>query len=216
MSDEPKPKRQYNSTRRRLQANQTRDHILSEARSLFIERGYTATTLADIAHAAGVSVESIYAIFGNKKAILSQVVHVAVVGDAEPAPILERESPQQVRVEPDQRKQIRIFAHGMTEIMQRVSPLFYLIRIAAETEPDIAALLQNLLSERLNGITAFARWLAANGPLRDNLSVEAAADLAWTLTSAEVYRLLTTDRAWSTERYEQWIAHNLTILLLPD
>src|SRR6476469_10997478 len=99
MSDNPKTKRAYNSTRRRQQADRTRDHIISTARNLFIERGYNATTLESIAQAAGVSVESIYSIFGNKKAILLRVVHVAVVGDNEPASILEREKPQQVRAE---------------------------------------------------------------------------------------------------------------------
>lgn len=216
MPDETKAKRAYNSTRRKQQASETRNHIVMSARKLFIERGYTATTLDSIAQAAGVSVESLYAIFGNKKAILGQVVHMAVVGDAEPGGILEREGPQAVRAETNQRKQVLMFAHDMCEIIARVSPIFHLMRIASETEPDIAALLQNMLKERLAGIAAFVAWLASNGPLRGGMTVDAGADVAWTITSPEVHRLLTVDRGWSHEQYEQWIMRNLAILLLDE
>jgi hypothetical protein len=62
----------------------------------------------------------------------------------------------------------------------------------------------------------FVEALARNGPLRDALTVSDAVDVVWTLTSAEVHRLLTVDRGWSGDRYEEWLADSLVALLLPE
>ena len=216
MADEikTKPKRRYDSSRRQARARETQREIIEAARRLFMERGYTGTTIEQIAQEAGVAVETLYATFGSKRAVLSRLVGVSVVGDDEPVPLLERQGPQAVRREPDQRRQVGIFAHDMREIMARMGPIFGIMRTAAETEPDIAELLRGILQNRLQGITQFARWVVANGPLRDGLAVEDAAETTWALTSAEVHHLLTVDRGWSHDRYEAWLRDILTRLLL--
>jgi hypothetical protein len=99
--------------------------------------------------------------------------------------------------------------------MERMSPIFEIMRVAAKTEPEIAEYQRQLLEERLQNLTRFVVWLAANGPLRDDLGVESAGETIWALTSAEVYRLLTADRGWSREQYERWLSGTLTRLLLP-
>ena len=71
----------YDSRRRRAQANETRSAIVRTARDLFIEQGYGHTTVADIARAAGVSVETIYAAFGNKATLLHKAWDITVGGD---------------------------------------------------------------------------------------------------------------------------------------
>ena len=73
------------------------------------------------------------------------------------------------------------------------------MRGAATTEPEIAALLQSLLSARRENLGMFVQGLVQNGPLRAGLSVDEATDTVWTLTSAEVYHLLTVGRGWSRE-----------------
>jgi AcrR family transcriptional regulator len=77
-------KRPYNSTRRSRQAAQTRADVLAAAIHLFSTQGWAGTTLGTIAEAAGVSVETIY----NG---LREAMDVAVVGDAEPVPFVERD-----------------------------------------------------------------------------------------------------------------------------
>ena len=54
------PPRRYNSTRRRQQAQQNRHAVLAAARQRFLAQGYAATTIAEIARDAGVSVETVY------------------------------------------------------------------------------------------------------------------------------------------------------------
>jgi AcrR family transcriptional regulator len=162
-----------------------------------------------------VAVETVYATFGNKRAILARLVDVMVVGDEEPVALLDRPGPQAVLREPDQRRQVRMFAHDIRAIMQRMSPIFEILRSAAKTEPDIAALLQGILQGRLEGMTFFVAALCKNGALRPDLSRLSAAETAWALSSAEMYRLLTVDRSWSGEQYEQWLGDTLIVLLLP-
>ena len=100
-------------------------------------------------------------------------------------------------------------------ILARVAPIFEMMRLAAKTEPDIADLLQNILGERLHNMVIFVQYLSEHSQLREGLADTQAAEMVWTLTSPEVFQLLTVDRAWSSEQYMQWLADTLTRLLLP-
>lgn len=213
---ENRVKRRYDSTRRRAQARETRQQILEAARHLFTTRGYAGTTMDALANEAEVAVETVYAAFGSKRAVLAHLVDVSVGGDEAPTPILDRPAPQRVRVEGDQRQQIRLFAHGMREIMERVGPLFGVMRDAAVTEPEIAKLLHRVLNARLANLTVFVQWLERNGPLRAGLTTEEAGEIVWAESSAEVHHLLTVDRGWTGERYERWLGDTLIALLLPS
>jgi AcrR family transcriptional regulator len=208
-------KRTYNSSRRQEQARQTRSQIIEAARKLFVERGYAGATIEAIAQEAGVAVETVYASFHNKRALLSMLVDVSVKGDDEPVPLLEREGPQAVKQEADQRRQIEMFAEDIVEIMARMAPVFGIMRAAAKTEPDISGMLQNLLRQRLQGMKAFINFLTRNGPLRDDLTGDQAAETVWALTSGEVYTLFILDLGWSGEDYKEWLVKNLIRLLLP-
>ena len=210
------PKRPYNSTRRRQQARETRLQILEAARRLFLERGYSGTTVDALADEAGVAEETVYAAFRNKRTILARLFDVTVVGDDEPTPLLERAGPQAVRHERAQGRQIELFARGVREITERVGPLVEIMQLAALTEPEIANLLKEILSKRLEGMRFFVEALARNGPLRSDLRMTEAIDQVWTLTSAEVHRLLTADRGWSGDQYEDWLIETLALLLLPE
>jgi len=217
MRDENRPqKRRYNSARRQQQARETRNEILEAARILFLSRGYTGTTIDAIAVEAGVAVETVYAAFRNKRTILARLFDSSVVGNDRPVPLLERHGPQEVRQEVNQLRQVQIFAQDICEIMGRVGPLFEVMRLAATTEPEIAALLESLVRKRLEGMRFFVEALTRNGPLRATLDLSDAVDMVWTLTSAEVHRLLTVDRGWSTDHYRDWLVESIVALLVPE
>jgi hypothetical protein len=108
-----------------------------------------------------------------------------------------------------------LFARDITTILERVAPVFEVMRSAAKTEPEIADLLQHVLAERRETMGTVVQHLVANGPLREGLDDAQAADSLWTLTSPEVFRLLTADRGWTKERYADWLADSLIRLLLP-
>ncbi len=147
----------------------------------------------------------------------ARLVDVSIGGDERPIPILERSEPQRMRAESDQRRQLRLFAAGMREIMERVGPLFGVMRSAATTEPEIADLLCSVLAGRRQAMGMVVQWLERNGPLRPGLSTDKAADIVWTLSSGEVHQLLIVDRGWTPEHYERWLGDTLiALLLLPE
>ncbi len=211
-----KPRRPYRSTRRQAQARQTRRQILAAAGELFVERGYNGATLEAIAQHAGVAQETIFAVFGNKRNLLSKLVDFAVGGDELPLAVLERPGPQRVLRESDPEQQLHMFAADIANILERVAPLFEVLRMAAKTEADIAELLQNLLAERMRNMQVFVGQLAAHSPLRPGLDVAQSAEVVWALTSPEVYNLFIVDRGWPKEKYVQWLGETLVRLLLPD
>jgi AcrR family transcriptional regulator len=214
MSKQTPPKRQYDSSRRKEQARQTRLQIIEAARRLFFSSGYSRTTIEMIAREAGVATETVYATFGNKMAILTKLVDVSVVGDDEPVPLLERPNIQASTQITDPHSLLKTFSNDIYDIMQRMSPIFRLLRATAQSESEIAGLLDRLLKERLNGMTFFVRQLTRLGPLRENLSLEKAAEIVWTLSSGEVFHLLTVDRNWTREQYVDWLADTLEQVLL--
>jgi AcrR family transcriptional regulator len=67
-------KRSYSSAKREEQARETRRSILDAAHDLFIATGYAATTIQAIADRAGVAVQTVYAVFGNKRELLRQLI----------------------------------------------------------------------------------------------------------------------------------------------
>jgi len=209
------PKRSYNSSRRKAQSLETQMQILRAAEQLFVERGYGRTSIDAIAQKADVAAETVYSNFGNKRAILSRVVDIAVVGDREPVPLHARSYIAEIESETDQHHQIELFAKRVQLIMSGVAPMFEVMRSAAKTEPEIDILLKDYLNGRIQGMNYFYDCLTANGNLRKNMDKQTAVETLWTLTSAEVYNLLIMDRQWSAEEYEHWLAETLSRLLLP-
>jgi AcrR family transcriptional regulator len=215
VGDADKPKRAYNSTRRQAQARQTRQQIANAARTLFTQRGYAGATIEAIAQEADVAPETIYSVFGSKRKVLSHLLDISVGGDDQPIRLIDRPEPQAVFRETDQRRQLGMFARDITSILERAAPIMELIRIAAKTEPDIADLFKHILSERLHNMEVLVHHVAANGPLREGLMNAQGADIVWTITSPEVFLLLTVDRGWMREQYINWLADSLIRLLLP-
>ena len=215
MPDSSKPKRSYTSTRRKLQANETRRMIVKAARKLFYELGFTNATIDAIAQEAGVAAETIYAIFGNKHAILMNLIQVTLVGDDENVPLLERPYIKDALNETDQLQLIKKFASDMYTIMQRMSPLFALLRSTAKTDPEIMALLNKLLMERLGGMSFFVNQLSRIGPLKEQILTDQAQVTVWAISSAEVFTLMTQDLGWSKGEYITWLSSSLERLLIP-
>src|SRR5262249_29417353 len=84
------PGRAYHSEARAQQAAQTRSDVLAAATRLFAETGWPGTGMRDVARAAGVSVETVYAHFRSKSELLIAVHDVTIVGDAETVPLRDR------------------------------------------------------------------------------------------------------------------------------
>jgi AcrR family transcriptional regulator len=210
------PKRTYDSSRRQAQANETRRHILEAARKLFMERGYAGATAEAIAAEAGVSAQTIYAIFKNKKRILISLMNVSPsTGVEDHTPISERANVQAVAQERDQRRQLQMFAEVVASNLDQVAAVFEIMTEAAKVEPDFERIVQKLNKQRLEHMTFAVRDFAENGSFRDNMDETYARDTVWTFTSGEVFLLLRRDRGWSKEEYAKWLADMLIRALWP-
>src|SRR5689334_25057001 len=80
MADRGKGRRPYRSPVRERQRAETRAAIVDAAWELFLEQGYATTSITEIASTAGVSPETVYAVFGTKREVLRVVVDTAATG----------------------------------------------------------------------------------------------------------------------------------------
>jgi AcrR family transcriptional regulator len=174
-----------------------------------------ATTVDAVAAHAGVAADTVYAIFGTKKALLSALIDLRVTGSSEGSDVLEGEGPRSVRAVSTQPEMIAAFAADIAPRVERVRPIDDVLRSAASVDPDIADLRARMQENRFGKLKTFVEWLAATGPLRDDIDIDEATATVWTLTSPEVNRMLRDVRGWSAPRYEEWLATTLRRALLP-
>ncbi|OBB67482.1 TetR/AcrR family transcriptional regulator [Mycobacterium sp. 852014-50255_SCH5639931] len=211
-----RPPRRYDSTRRRQQAQQNRHAVLVAARRRFLAQGYAATTIAEIASDASISVETVYKAFATKAGVLKALFDVSVAGDDEPIPMAQRDVIQNVIDATDAARKLKIYAEHLAATMPRSAPVQLLARDGAASSPDAAEVWKQIRQETLTAMTMFASDLARTGRLR--VSARQARDVLWTYHAPELYELLVLERGWSATRYGKFIARALTDALLdrPD
>jgi len=208
-----KSRRRYDSPRRAEQARQTRAAVTGAAQRLFLRDGFAATTIASIAAAAGVSAETIYKAFGGKTGLVRAICEQALAGEG-PVPAETRSDDLQAS-EPDPRQIIRGWGLLSAEVAPRVSPILLLLRAAAVTDPQMAALRTEIEASRLARMTINARRLRQAGHLRAGLTAEHAGEIMWTYSSPELYELLVLRRSWPPGQYGAFIADAMIAALLP-
>jgi len=195
----------------KTQAN--RQRMREAAQALFARRGYAATSMQAIADEAGMSVQSLYFTFGTKRALLSELLDVAVAGDDEPVPTLERPRVRAALDDPDPEAQLREQARLAREIYERVAPVLQVVAHAATAAPEIHELWETNNAQRAVVMERFVTALAAKTPLREDIAT--AIDVTLALLSPELYHFLTARRGWEPARWEAWTADALVTQLLP-
>ncbi|NXY98536.1 TetR/AcrR family transcriptional regulator [Streptomyces sp. BR123] len=187
------------------------------AARLFAEKGWTGTTVEDIARTAEVGVQTVYFTFGSKRALLKELLDTAVAGDADPVATLDRPWAREVLDEPDPAAQLALQAAGARRILERAAPVLEVVRGAATADPELAELWRLNHEQRHAVQLRFAQALheKASGSLRHGHDSAAAADIALTVLGPETYDLLVTRRGWTPARWEEWAADALARQLLP-
>src|SRR5437868_1898686 len=147
MASAVKPKRRYDSPRRREQAAATRREILEAAQRLFERQGYAATTMAAIAAEAGVALKTVYVAFETKSGLLRALWHLLLRGDEADVPVADRAWYQEVVEEPDPVRQLGLNARNARTVKERAGALMGVIRNAAPADPDIKALWDRIQSD---------------------------------------------------------------------
>jgi AcrR family transcriptional regulator len=209
----PKPvkTRSYNSPARREQAARTRRRILDAAGDLFVRQGYGTTSVRQIADAAQVAPDTVYATFGTKARLLTALLDIRLAPGGQ-ASALDRPEAQALRHERDPRRLLRLFARDYAAISERVRPVSEVLRTAKAVEPEMAAVRDEMEAHRLQYMATIARWLAERAALR--VPEDRAAHIIWALASPDVGRMLCDVQGWATSEYATWLEETLATTLL--
>jgi AcrR family transcriptional regulator len=133
------PARPYRSALRAAQARATRGRVLQAATVLFARLGYGRATMRAVASQAGVSVPTVEALFGTKARLLKAAIDVAIAGDDEPVPMLDRDWAAQARAAADPESLLATISGVIAAAQQRSAGLVLSVFEGAASDPELAA-----------------------------------------------------------------------------
>ena len=214
MTGDVKGPRSDKGVARQARTRRTRAAVVEAARTLFLGRGYGATTIEAISDLSDTPQATVYRQFSSKLGILKAVLDVSVGGDDEAVAMADRPQVRALIADRDPKNQLAGFAALLRELMARTAPVHRILADAARSDEGAASLLGEIARQRHEGQRRIARSLARSGALRSELRERDAADIIHVLASPEVYGLLAFDRGWSGERYEEWLRAILSDQLL--
>ncbi len=207
--------RPYDSPLRDEQARLTRRRILETAHRMLLEGGYGAMTIAGLAREAGVSVQTVYNAVGGKADVVKAVYDVALAGDDEPLPMMERPAFRALLAERDPRLWFQHYAAFSRSIYEGVGPLLtVLLAQAASGDRELAEFAATIERERAIGTARVAELFVSRFPLRARVGVAETSDILWTLTAPEIADRLIRRRGWTAEAYESWLAATMADTLV--
>lgn len=207
--------RAYRSTVRAERAEQTRHAVLVAARDLLVERGYDATTVAMVAEAAGVSVDTVYVSVGRKPQLAVAAVDMVLGSSDEPVPAEQRGYVQAVRAADGARRKLELYAAAVGDVVPRTAALLGALHRAGEVDEECARAWLAVSERRSANMLLLAADLRGTGELRADLTDREVADLVWS-TNAHEYWLLLHSRGWTPERYAVLLADLWCRLLLEE
>jgi AcrR family transcriptional regulator len=222
-TDQPPARRAYDSRSRRQRAEQqrgdTRDLVLAAARTRFLADGYTGTKMLDIAADAGVALASVYRAGRSKAELIEMILEQATTGgdpDGLPGQLLTFAAlapPNYplIAAQPDPQEQVRMIADRIAGALDRMGPLWTVLRDAASVDPGAAATMRAMLDRRTAALEAAVGLLPKK---RLRTSPRESVDMLWALTSPDTYLMLRTIRGWSPRRYRDWLRRTLLLQLL--
>jgi AcrR family transcriptional regulator len=206
-------KRAYDSTRRREQAAASRRAILAAAQRLFTERGYAATTMAQVAEAANVSLKTVYLAFEAKAGLVRALWDVSLRGEPDIA-VANQPWYRAVLDEPDPRRKLALTAANSRAVKVGIGEVLEVIRGSAPADPDLAALWALIQTDFHANQGVIVQQLYDAGHLRADLTVAEGTDILWTLNHPDVWLLLVGARGWTPDRWEAWFADAAAAQLL--
>ena len=188
-------------TLREERAAVTRHRILDAARHRFFEDGYAATTLRAVAEEAGVAVQTVYAVFGSKAAILAELRALVVnlpEADAEGRAAMSEPTPE---------RRLARFAHSIRNRWELAGDIVRVNQDAVRVDPSLRPGIAAADARRHAGIAAFVRGLEAD--LGAQIDVERSIGVVNALTLYAVYEELVSAQGWTPDAYEAWLVDSL-------
>lgn len=204
--------RRYDASGRRRQSERRRNRVLDSARARFIAQGYVATTVAEVAADAGVSVEFVYKTYDSKAGLAAALWHRALLGQG-PRPA-EQRSDEVSSSARDPREILRNWAVLSAEVSEVGVPMTRVIRAAAQVDEGAALLWEEFEQARAARMTHNAAYLIGGGHVRAELSDGQVRDILL-LAAGGLYESLVVQRGWERDAYIELTYRFLESALLP-
>jgi AcrR family transcriptional regulator len=185
----------------------TRSRILEAAIALLIKRGGADVTMAEIGKAANVSRQAVYLHFADRGDLFLALVHYA---DEKRG--LDKEI-ERIRNAPSAVAAIRAMASLQARSNPDIWPLARATDAVRRNDEALERAWQDRLQDRLAGCKAIVKSLAKEGSLRPDITLAAATDLLWTITSLRTWEDLVLERKWKPSEYEKLITDLLLRML---
>lgn len=205
--------RRYDASRRQAAAARTKAQIVEAARELFLARGYAATTMSDVAAAAGVAPATANAAFGGKVGLLKRLIDITIAGDGADLSVAQRDAAQAIVTETDARQQCRMMGLLVADIHQRLAPVVDVLQQASGVDDEARRLAAAWSRRRREDMVGFVEAFAADA-LRPGVDVERGTDVVWALTEHRLFIGLVVERGWSPDDYADWLGEQLAAALL--
>jgi AcrR family transcriptional regulator len=190
---------------RSQRAQQTRLRITRAAYELFIQRGYPATTMGDIAGAAGVAVQTVHFVFGTKAQLLHAAYDFAVIGEGDQIPPEQQPWYTQMTIADRLPDALRLLVDNVGRVLARTAPLDDYVR-AASFDPDPAHVRAQTEKQRRDAWTSMIDSLTARFALREGMTRHQAIDLLLVLLGPATYQPLVTEYQWPAQDWSTWCA----------
>ncbi len=203
-------------TRRDIAVEATERAIVEAALLLFQDRGYTATTMEDLAAAAGVAVQTIYNSIGSKRSVLSRAIDYVAAGPEAPTPIPSFMRERTAAASSAQ-EIVGIMVDWFVESHRRMAEVWPIVEQAGAVDQDVARLERERAAQRFRNYHEAAAAVRRHGGLYGLDEPEAAAAI-WTVSHPLVRRFLVAEQGWSEDRYRAWLLKSLGRVLVgtPD
>lgn len=202
----------YVSPLREAQAAETRRRILEAAAATFSASGYAGTSLAQIARAAGVSVETVKQ-NGPKPALLLAAFGHAFTGTEDETPLHQRPSLDGIRALSDD-----AFLPGwlrfVAEANSRIARLWPRLREAALVDAEVGTRIAALQHNRRLDMESVIALLRERGLCRSARDDGELAGALSFLISPESYDQLVRESGWSPETYLDWLIEAVERMIL--
>lgn len=201
--------RKYVSPARKRQAKETRSRIIAAAEGLMHSKGFPGMTVAEVASVAGVSQQTVYAIFSSKAGIINAAFEERIISDGRNVEAIKN---MQLAEEP-----LAILS-GLARIARTIfennTCSLSAVYGAGAVSPKLADLENDLDKLRLKRLEEVAQKLKATGVVQEHLSITTIQDYLSAMLSREMVHVLTVRRGWSYDKYEKELLRILASSLL--
>jgi AcrR family transcriptional regulator len=190
--------------------------VLDAATAVFLERGYGASTIRAIAAEAKVSVPTVEALFGTKARLLKAAIDVAIAGDDEPVPVLDRAWAADASEAETAEEFLSVVAGVVAAAQARSAGLVLAVFEGSARDWELEQVAEQMEAQRAVTASWIVEGVSRVASLRDSSTNEEAVDTVWLLMDPAVFDRLTRRRSWTLEHYERWFSRSVARVLTAD